>query len=111
MDLGIAGRSAIVCASSKGLGKGCAMALAQAGCTVVVNGRDAARAEATAEEIRAATGAKVLVVPGDVGDPKVREALLAALPAPDILVNNNRRPPPSKTSRAKNCSPASRPTC
>jgi 3-oxoacyl-[acyl-carrier protein] reductase len=95
MDLGIAGRSAIVCASSKGLGRACAMALAEAGCKVVVNGRDAATAEATAEAIRKATGAEVKVVAGDVGDPKVREALLAACPAPDILVNNNGGPPPN----------------
>ncbi len=95
MDLGIAGRSAIVCASSKGLGRACATALAAAGCKVIVNGRDAARAEATAEAIRAATGAEILVVPGDVGDPRVREALLAACPEPDILVNNNGGPPPA----------------
>ena len=95
MDLGISGRSAIVCASSKGLGKGCAMALAQAGCRVVVNGRDAARANATAEEIRPATGATDTVVAGDVGRPEIREALLAACPEPDILVNNNGGPPPA----------------
>jgi len=95
MDLGISGRSAIVCASSKGLGKGCAMALAQAGCRVVVNGRDAARANATAEEIRAATGATVTVVAGDGGRAEIREALLAACPEPDILVNNNGGPPPA----------------
>jgi 3-oxoacyl-[acyl-carrier protein] reductase len=95
MDLGIAGRSAIVCASSKGLGRACALALAQAGCRIVVNGRDGARAEATASEIRAATGAEVRVVAGDVGDPAVRAALLAACTDPDILVNNNGGPPPT----------------
>ena len=95
MDLGISGRSAIVCASSKGLGKACAMALARAGCRVVVNGRDEARAKTTAEEIRAATGAQVTVVAGDVGLASVREALLAACPEPDILVNNNGGPPPT----------------
>jgi 3-oxoacyl-[acyl-carrier protein] reductase len=93
MDLGIAGRKAIVCASSKGLGKACALALAQAGCQIVVNGRDAARLEATAQEIRA-VGASVIAIAGDVGDPEVRAALLAACPAPDILVNNNGGPPP-----------------
>ena len=93
MDLGIAGRWAIICASSKGLGRACAMALAEAGCRVVVNGRDAARLETTAQEIRA-KGAEVVAVSGDVGDPHVREALLAACPAPDILVNNNGGPPP-----------------
>ena len=95
MDLGIAGRSAIVCASSKGLGRACATALAQAGCKVVVNGRDSATAEATAQAIRAATGAEIGVVVGDVGQPQVREALLAACPEPDILVNNNGGPPPA----------------
>jgi 3-oxoacyl-[acyl-carrier protein] reductase len=95
MDLGIAGRSAIVCASSKGLGRACATALAQAGCKVIVNGRDGATAQATAQAIRAATGAEIAVVAGDVGDPQVREALLAACPEPDILVNNNGGPPPA----------------
>lgn len=93
MDLGIAGRKAIVCASSKGLGKASAMALAQAGCAVFVNGRDAKLLEATAEEIRA-TGAIVVAIAGDIGDSAVRAALFAACPAPDILVNNNGGPPP-----------------
>jgi 3-oxoacyl-[acyl-carrier protein] reductase len=95
MNLGIAGRTAIVCASSKGLGRGCATALAEAGCKVIVNGRNAAQAEATAQAIRAATGAEIIVVAGDVGDPAVRAALLAAAPEPDILVNNNGGPPPA----------------
>ena len=60
MDLGIAGRKAIVCASSRGLGRACAMRLAEAGCEVVVNGRDPKRLDATAADIRKATGAKVL---------------------------------------------------
>ena len=71
------------------------MALAQAGVEIVVNGRDAARAEATAQEIRDATGVKVTVVPGDLNDESVRAALLAACPEPDILVNNNGGPPPA----------------
>jgi 3-oxoacyl-[acyl-carrier protein] reductase len=94
MDLGIKGRRAIVCASSKGLGKGCAMALAQAGCEIIVNGRNAELLKATAREIREATGVKVTAVAGDVGDPGVREALLRACAEPDILVNNNGGPPP-----------------
>jgi 3-oxoacyl-[acyl-carrier protein] reductase len=94
MDLGIAGRSAIVCASSKGLGRACATELARAGCRVVVNGRDAAIAEKTAAEIRTETGAEILVVAGDLNSEAVREALFAACPAPDILVNNNGGPPP-----------------
>jgi 3-oxoacyl-[acyl-carrier protein] reductase len=92
MDLGISGREAIVCASSKGLGRACAIELARAGCRVVVNGRDAIRLEATAAEIRAETGAEVIAITGDVGDPRVRDALLQACPAPDILVNNNGGP-------------------
>lgn len=93
MDLGIKGRKAIVCASSKGLGKACALALAEAGCEVVVNGRSADAVEAAAEEIRTATGAKVVTVVADVGTPEGRAALIAACPDADILVNNNGGPP------------------
>jgi 3-oxoacyl-[acyl-carrier protein] reductase len=94
MDLGITGRKAIVCASSKGLGKACAFSLAHAGCELVINGRDAAALEATAKEIRAATGATIHAIACDVGHAEGRKALLAACPAPDILVNNNGGPPP-----------------
>jgi 3-oxoacyl-[acyl-carrier protein] reductase len=93
MDLGIAGRKAIVCASSKGLGRACAEALAQAGCEVVINGRDASALEQVAGEIRAATGAKVIPVAADIANPEGQAALLKACPAPDILVNNNAGPP------------------
>ncbi len=93
MDLGIGGRTAIVCASSRGLGKGSALALAEAGCNLVVNGRDAAKLAATATEIRDLFDVKVTEVAGDVSDPKVQAELLAAAPAPDILVNNNGGPP------------------
>jgi 3-oxoacyl-[acyl-carrier protein] reductase len=93
MDLGIAGRKAIVCASSKGLGRGCAEALARAGCEVVINGRDAARLEMVAKEIATATGAKVTPVAADLADPAGQAKLLAACPQPDILVNNNGGPP------------------
>src|SRR5262245_520411 len=94
MDLGIAGRTAIVCASSKGLGRACAESLAQAGCTVVINGRDAATLEATAAALRAATGATIIAVVADVSTRSGQDALLAAAPEPDILVNNNGGPPP-----------------
>ncbi|AOO83188.1 SDR family oxidoreductase [Bosea vaviloviae] len=94
MDLGISGRTAIVCASSKGLGRGCAQALAEAGCIVVVNGRDAATLEATASQIRASTGATVIAVVADVSTHAGQDALLAAAPEPDILINNNGGPPP-----------------
>jgi 3-oxoacyl-[acyl-carrier protein] reductase len=93
MDLGIAGRKAIVCASSKGLGRACALALAQAGCEVVINGRNAQTLEATAAELRQATGAKVTAVKADVATADGQAALLAACPQPDILVNNNAGPP------------------
>jgi 3-oxoacyl-[acyl-carrier protein] reductase len=93
MDLGIKGRKAIVCASSRGLGKGCAMALAQAGCEVVVNGRDQKTVEATANEIAKASGAKIIPVVADVATPEGQAKLFAAMPSPDILVNNNAGPP------------------
>ena len=93
MDLGIAGRKAIVCASSRGLGKACARALAEAGCEVVINGRNAGTLEATAAEIAKATGAKIITVAADVATPEGQKALLAACPAPDILINNNAGPP------------------
>src|SRR5258705_5704753 len=94
MDLGIAGRKAIVCASSRGLGRACAQALAQAGCEVVINGLDAGRLEAAAAELRKATGAKVTAVAGDVASAEGQAALFRACPEPDILVNNNAGPPP-----------------
>jgi 3-oxoacyl-[acyl-carrier protein] reductase len=93
MDLGIKGRKAIICASSRGLGRGCAMALAEAGCDLVVNGRDAKILGRTAEEIRDRFGVQVSEVAGDVSDPERQRALLAACPNPDILVNNNGGPP------------------
>ncbi len=93
MDLGIAGRKAIVCASSRGLGKGCALALAEAGAEVIVNGRDEATLAATADELRRLTGAAITPVAADVGTAEGQAKLLAACPEPDILVNNNAGPP------------------
>src|SRR5271156_495931 len=93
MDLGIRGRKAIVCASSQGLGKACALALAEAGVAVVINARNRAPLESTADEIRKAPGVGVIPVAADVSTPQGQEALLAACPAPDILVNNNGGPP------------------
>src|SRR3954471_18633067 len=93
MDLGIAGRKAIVCASSRGLGRACAMRLAEAGCEVVVNGLDAARLDATAADIRSKTGAKVIAVVADVATPEGQASLFAACPEPDILIANNAGPP------------------
>ena len=93
MDLGISGRKAIVCASSRGLGKACARALAEAGCEVVINGRDAKTLAATATELRNLTGGKITAVAADVATAEGQKALLAACPQPDILVNNNAGPP------------------
>jgi 3-oxoacyl-[acyl-carrier protein] reductase len=96
MELGIAGRRAIVCASSRGLGRACARALAAEGVEVVINGRDAARLEATAEEIRRESGVRVTPVVADLDSEAGRSALVAACPAPDILVNNNGGPAPGR---------------
>jgi 3-oxoacyl-[acyl-carrier protein] reductase len=93
MDLGIAGRKAIVCASSRGLGKACARALAEAGCEVVINGRDAKTLNAAAGELASLTGAKIIPVVADVATPEGQKALFAVCPQPDILVNNNAGPP------------------
>jgi 3-oxoacyl-[acyl-carrier protein] reductase len=93
MDLGIRGRTAIVCASSQGLGKGCALALAEAGVSLVINGRNREHLEQTAADIRRAGGWDVKAVVADVSTPEGQAALLAACPAPDILINNNGGPP------------------
>jgi 3-oxoacyl-[acyl-carrier protein] reductase len=93
MDLGIAGRKAIVCASSRGLGRGCALALAAAGCEVMMNGRDPKQLDAAAAAVRAATGATIIAVAADVATPDGQKKLFAACPEPDILVNNNAGPP------------------
>jgi 3-oxoacyl-[acyl-carrier protein] reductase len=94
MDTGLKGKTALVCAASKGLGKACAMALAQEGVNVVITARGAEALEATAAEIRAATGVTVIAVAGDITTPEGRAAALAACPNPDILVNNAGGPPP-----------------
>jgi 3-oxoacyl-[acyl-carrier protein] reductase len=93
MDLGISGRTAVVCASSRGLGRACALELARAGCTVVINGRDEAALQQTAAEITGETGAQVIAVAGDVTDPKIQQALIGAVAQVDILVTNNGGPP------------------
>jgi 3-oxoacyl-[acyl-carrier protein] reductase len=93
MDLGLRGRKAIVCASSRGLGRGCAMALAEAGCDIVVNGRDTRTLTVTADELRQRFGVRVTEVAADVATPEGQKALLTACPEPDILVNNNAGPP------------------
>ena len=94
MDTGLAGKRALVCAASKGLGRACAMALAREGVHVTITARTAADLEATAADIRAATGATVTTVVGDITTEEGRAAALAACPEPDILVNNAGGPPP-----------------
>lgn len=95
MDLDIKGRRAIVCASSKGLGRACAVALASEGVHVTITARGAEALSNTAREIRAACpGVTVTEVVGDIATPAGREAALKACPDPDILVNNAGGPPP-----------------
>ena len=94
MDLGIAGRWAIICASSQGLGRACAEALAAEGVNVVVNGRDPEKLEKAAAEIRGTYPVEVRAVAADITTPDGREALLAACAEPDILVTNNAGPRP-----------------
>jgi 3-oxoacyl-[acyl-carrier protein] reductase len=94
MDLGIRGRKAIVCAASKGLGRGCAVALAREGVHLALIARNRGPLEATADEIRAQTGVTVTAVTGDVTTAAGRAALLTACPDPDILVTTAAGPPP-----------------
>lgn len=94
MDLGIAGKKALVCAASKGLGRACAMSLARNGVEVTITARTEAMLEATARDIRGATGATIDIVAGDITTKAGREAALKACPDMDILVNNAGGPPP-----------------
>ena len=94
MDLNIKGKTALVCASSRGLGRGCAEALAEAGVDLVLNARGAEALEQTAEEIRNRWGVKVTTVAGDVSDEDARAAMLKVAAGVDILVNNAGGPPP-----------------
>ena len=93
MDFGIAGKKAIVGGASAGLGKACAMSLAREGVDVTIVARTRANIEAAAEEIRAATGAKVTPVAADITSDEGRAAVLKVCPAPDIVVNNSGGPP------------------
>ena len=95
MDLGIAGKWALVCAASKGLGRGCAESLAREGVNVVITARGAEALEATATAIRSmAPGVQVRSVVGDITTADGRAQALAACPQVDILVNNAGGPPP-----------------
>jgi 3-oxoacyl-[acyl-carrier protein] reductase len=94
MDLGLDGKSAIVCASSRGLGFACARALAREGARVVLNGRDGAALEHAASRLMAEGCADMVSVTADLDTPEGRAALFAACAAPDILITNNAGPPP-----------------
>ena len=94
MDFGIRGKSALVCAASKGLGRACALSLAREGVDVTIVARTRDTLEKTAEEIRQQTGAKVIAVAADITTIEGRALALAACPKPDILVNNAGGPPP-----------------
>jgi 3-oxoacyl-[acyl-carrier protein] reductase len=94
MDLQIKDKKAIVCASSKGLGKASALALAREGVNVWINGRNGETLSVTADEINAAGSGKAIPVVADVTTPDGRETLFSACPQPDILINNAAGPPP-----------------
>lgn len=96
MDLHIAGRKAIVCASSQGLGKACALSLSREGVKVFINGRNADKLRAAADEIARETGNEVVPAVADITTEAGRAALVAACPDADILVNNNAGPTPGK---------------
>ena len=94
MDLGIKGKRAIICAASKGLGRGCAENLAAAGVNLVLNARGVEALEATAAQLRTEYGVEVTTVAGDITTQEGRAAVLAAAGEVDILVNNAGGPPP-----------------
>jgi 3-oxoacyl-[acyl-carrier protein] reductase len=96
MDLGITGKKALVCASSRGLGLACATALAREGCEVYINGRNADALAEAAAAIEAQSGRRPQVVVADLDTEEGRAAIVAACPEPDILVNNNAGPEPGK---------------
>jgi 3-oxoacyl-[acyl-carrier protein] reductase len=94
MDLGIRGKSALVCAASKGLGRACAISLGREGVDLVIVARTRETLEAAAADIRKDSGAKVIAVAADITTPEGRKLALAAMPHYDILVNNAGGPPP-----------------
>jgi len=96
MDLGIAGRTALLCASNAGLGLACAKALAAEGVNVYINGRDPDKTDRAASEVRANAAGTVEQINADVSTDEGRETLLSACPSPDILLNNNAGPKPKQ---------------
>jgi 3-oxoacyl-[acyl-carrier protein] reductase len=99
MDLGIAGRRAILLGSSRGLGRACAESIAREGVHVVVNGRTAADVDAAVAELQAGYDVEVTGVVGDSSTSEVHDALLAACPDPDIVLLNGEGPPPTPFAR------------
>jgi len=96
MDLGIAGKKALVCASSRGLGLACATALAREGCDVTINGRNRDALESAAAKIEAVAGRRPRIVVADLNTEEGRATLVEACPEPDIMINNNAGPEPGK---------------
>ncbi len=96
MELGIRDRHAIVCASSRGLGRACAASLAREGVHVTLNGRDPETLQEAVDAIAAEHGVPAQAVEGDIADERTQRSLLEACPTPDILVNNNGGPPPGR---------------
>jgi len=96
MDLGIAGRKALVCASSRGLGLACATSLAREGCNVFINGRNRDSLDTAAAAIEAAGGERPVIIVADLNTEQGRNQIIATCPEPDILVNNNAGPEPGK---------------
>ena len=96
MDLGIAGKTALLTASSRGLGRACADALAAEGVDVVINGLDPGNLDRSAREISEAHGVTVTPIQADINTAEGRALLLETCPNPDILVNNNWGPPPGE---------------
>jgi len=96
MDLGLEGKKAIVCASSRGLGKACAVSLAREGVDVVINGLHQDHLDAARSEIEALAAGKVITMLADINTEGGRSELIAACPDADILVNNNEGPPPGQ---------------
>jgi 3-oxoacyl-[acyl-carrier protein] reductase len=92
MDLGIEGRTALVCGSSRGLGRACAEALAREGVNVILNGRNPEMLKETASQIRAVARSDVRTIAADIGTEEGQDAILAACGSPDILINNNGGP-------------------
>jgi 3-oxoacyl-[acyl-carrier protein] reductase len=94
MHLGIRGRTAIVCAASRGLGRAIAVALAHEGVNLIINARSEAAPATLADDLRRETGVSVTAVAADIASEEGRRAVLAAAPNPDILINNAGGPPP-----------------